>query len=69
MHDSAPCHRSKLVKNYLQEKNVDALDWPRNSPDMCPIYNMWHVMKTQVANQLFFRIELLKIMAQLISSE
>ena len=26
MHDVAPCHRAKSVKNFLQEKNVDVLD-------------------------------------------
>ena len=26
MHDDAPCHRAKSVKNLLQEKNVDILD-------------------------------------------
>ena len=51
MHDSAPCHKAKSVKNFLQEKKVDILDWPGNSPDPNPIENLWHVMKNEVADQ------------------
>ena len=37
MQDGAPCHRSKLVTNFLKKKKVKVLDWPRNSPDLNPI--------------------------------
>lgn len=60
MHDGAPCHRSKLVKSYLQEKNVAVLDWPGNSPDLNPIENLWQVMKNKVADQHPPSIESLK---------
>ena len=40
MHDGAPCHRSKIVKNYLEDKNVDVLSWPGNSLDFNPIENL-----------------------------
>ena len=39
VHDGAPCHRSKLMKNYLQKKNVDALDWPGNNQHLKLIEN------------------------------
>ena len=32
--DGAPCHRSKLVSNFLIKKDIKTLDWPRNSPDL-----------------------------------
>ena len=47
----APCHRAKSVKNFLQEKNVDILDWPRNSTDLNPMENLWHVINNEVVDQ------------------
>ena len=40
MHDGAPCHRAKAVKNYLQKNNAGTVDWPCNSPDLNPIENL-----------------------------
>ena len=37
MHDSAPCHRSKAVKECLTENSLATLDWPGNSPNLNPI--------------------------------
>ena len=37
MQDSAPCHRTKLVTNFLKKKRVKVLDWPGNIPDLNPI--------------------------------
>ena len=53
VHDGAPCHRvsEKSVKSFLQEKNVNILDWPGNSTDLNPIEILWHVMKNEVADQ------------------
>ena len=39
MHDGVPCHRSKIVKKFLGENYVTALDWPGNSPDLNSIKN------------------------------
>ena len=60
MHDGASCHREKSVKNFLQEKNVDILDWPENSLDLNPVENLWHVMKNEVADQHRTSIESIK---------
>ena len=51
MHDGAPCHRSKIVKKFLGENHVTALDWPGNSPDLNPIENLWTKMKDFVAEK------------------
>ena len=49
LHDGAPCHRSRLVKEFLREKNVRTIPWPGNSPDLNPIENAWNIMKNQLA--------------------
>ena len=51
MQDGAPCHRSKLVTNFLKKKKVKVLDSPGNSPDLNPIENLWTVMKDKVAEK------------------
>ena len=49
MHSKTPCHRSKLVKNYFQEKNVEVLDWPGKSSDLNPFENLCLMRKTKSA--------------------
>lgn len=49
MQDGAPCHRSKVVKEWLDNCAVDYFkDWPGNSPDLNPIENLWSLMKNRL---------------------
>ena len=49
MHDGAPAHKSRAVKQFLDEQNIKVLDWPGNSPDLNPIENAWNKMKNDLA--------------------
>ena len=51
MHDAAPCHRSKIVKQFLTENYMKILDWPGNSPNLNPIKNLWYKMKDLVSQK------------------
>ena len=52
MQDGAPCHKSKLVMNFLKKKKVKVLDWTGNSPDLNnPIENLWMLIKDKVAEK------------------
>ena len=44
-HDRSPCHRLKVVSEYLKKSKVEVLDWPGNSRNLNPIKNLWSHMK------------------------
>ena len=58
MHDGAPCYRAKV--NYLDQKNIERLEWPGNSPDLNPIENLWSVMKQKVSEKQPSSLQALK---------
>ena len=48
LQDGAPCHASKRIKTFLQDKPFEVIDWPGNSPDLNPIENCWNYMKNKL---------------------
>ena len=49
LQDGAPCHKSKIVTAWFQERlHISLIDWPGNSPDLNPIENVWAWMKSQL---------------------
>ena len=49
MQDNDPKHKSKLTMKFFQERNIQLLNWPPQSPDMNPIENLWFIIKQEVA--------------------
>ena len=48
MHDNAPCHTAKLLKNYFQQEGIEVMKWPAHSPDQNPIENLWNIIGEKV---------------------
>ena len=46
--DNAPCHTSRIVREYLAENDVLTLDWPPQNPDINIIENIWHIIKRKL---------------------
>ena len=48
MHDNAPCHKAKLISNWMREENIQCEEWLPQSPDLNPIENIWDYMETKL---------------------
>ena len=48
MHDNAPVHRAEIIKQILDELQIQVMVWPPYSPDLNPIENLWAIMKQEI---------------------
>lgn len=48
MQDNAPVHTARIVKQVLEDLNIEVMVWPPYSPDLNPIENLWAIMKQEI---------------------
>jgi transposase len=48
LHDNAPPHKSKIVRDFLARKGITVLDHPPYSPDLAPA-DFWSFQKVKLA--------------------
>ena len=51
--DNAPAHRFTPVGEWLDEKGIETLVWPPQSPDLNPIENVWGWLKSRLRGKRF----------------
>lgn len=52
-HDNSPIHTARVVRNWLDQNEIDVLPWAAKSPDLNPIENIWGFMTKKIYNHEF----------------
>ncbi len=46
--DSAPCHTSKMTREFFEREGIELLEWASQSPDLNPIEHIWAYIKLKL---------------------
>ena len=49
--DNVPCHKAKIVLNFLEEEGIAVMKWPPRSHDMNTLENVWEIIGEKSQNR------------------
>lgn len=49
--DNAPCHKSKVITDFMRTQPYQVMEWPPYSIDLSPIENLWAILKAKVHSE------------------
>lgn len=52
MQGGAPCHTTRFVKTFQENKKIPVLRLPGNLPEMKPIENLWECLKWELEKEI-----------------
>jgi transposase len=52
MDDNARPHRARIITTFLEDNNIQRIEWPAMSPDLNPIENIWAMLNTRLRNRI-----------------
>ena len=50
--DNAPVHRSGVTKSFMENNNINTMEWPAQSPDIIIIESLWLKIKKRIEHSV-----------------
>ena len=51
-HDNARPHVARVCRKFLNQNNVQVLDWPTYSPDLNPVEHLWDALDRRIRKRV-----------------
>ncbi|OAF66005.1 hypothetical protein A3Q56_06276, partial [Intoshia linei] len=66
--DNAPCHKARLIIDWMQENGIQLMNWPPNTPDVNIIEHVWPRLKAKI-NEICQKVNTVAELSDIITRE